>query len=765
MAQSPISESGDRKAEKNPRDDEGLLAMMRERFARSETFHKSNRQRFIQDTEMLATSDQWPADVKAGRESAGRPALTFNMLPKFFFQVSNEIKQNMPGFSVKPEGDRSGTDDALVLEGLLRHINNRSMGDECRENACDTALSGGWGYYGVTTQYLHDNPEGFDEDEEVSEEGESAGLASNEDAEASAFMQEIRIRHIENALSVHDDPAAKLPDRSDRRFLFIEENIPLGEFKEQYPNATPESWAPDKGVETHGSGWADDKNVRVVEYWYIDESYRQIKSRDGKRSRRLATRQVKWMIASKAEILESGDWLGHWIPFLYVGGWTVNINGERRVEGLLHQAMDPQRAYNYMRTAQAERIGLGALSPWLMVAGQDKGFEDDWANSNKLPKASLKYSTVALKDNTAAPPPTRLDPPPASGDILSGAEAAKADLHDTVGMSPPAVGQESMQRTLGQDKLSRLESDVSNYHFIRSLKTAMAFEGRIIADLIPRIYDTKRIGRIIGDDGVAEMVSFNPDRAEGSTPRAVTTYNDQDDEGQPVPKKHYDLGVGKYDITIKAGPSFTSRQDQAVSGMLDMMKIGGPAISPILLPFFAKEAQWRDHEIISELAKAMLPDNLQQILSQSGAGDPKQEASQLRAQVAQMMPQMEEMAQMLQTLQTQVQDKQAQLQLNRMEINLREQTKRMETIGRVRIQHMKSETDLMKVAMGLGQPVDTAAASNELDVIADEGSPPAPEDDLMEPIDTTAPMNQIDQMDMNAPPAGMGGPTINPNKV
>jgi hypothetical protein len=75
--------------------------------------------------------------------------------------------------------------------------------------------------------------------------------------------------------------------------------------------------------------------------------------------------------------------------------------------------------------------------------------------------------------------------------------------------------------------------------------------GKIILDLIPKIYDTQRVMRIIGADGVSERVTINEMTAIGEVLNDVT--------------------VGQYDVVMDIGPGYNSKRQMAVEVMAPIM--------------------------------------------------------------------------------------------------------------------------------------------------------------------------------------------------
>ena len=79
--------------------------------------------------------------------------------------------------------------------------------------------------------------------------------------------------------------------------------------------------------------------------------------------------------------------------------------------------------------------------------------------------------------------------------------------------------------------------------------------GKIILDLIPKIYDTERVMRIIGDDGKHELVTVNQQTADANGVSRVLN----------------DLTVGEYDVVMDTGPGFNSKRQEAVTAMMPLI--------------------------------------------------------------------------------------------------------------------------------------------------------------------------------------------------
>src|SRR6185503_17284398 len=172
--------------------------------------------------------------------------------------------------------------------------------------------------------------------------------------------------------------------------------------------------------------------------------------------------------------------------------------------------------------------------------------------------------------------------------------------------------------------------DVSTFHYIDNLNRAMRHAGRILLDLIPKVYATPRVVRILGPDGKALAVAVNQPAAP--TGRTGDPASELGQVGEI--EKIYDLTVGKYDLTVSSGPSFTSRREEAANQMIELIQ-AYPAAAPVLGDLLAKNLDWPGADEVAERLQSILP-------PQARGADPQ---AQAQAQAAQR-----QMAQLAQAL-------------------------------------------------------------------------------------------------------------------
>ena len=617
-----------------------LLAEMRSRMQSAQSAFSLTRQAELDDLRFMAGSPdnnwQWPQDVLATRGSVqgqtvnARPCLTINKLPQHVRNVTNEQRQNRPSGKVIPADDRADPEVAEIFDGIVRHIEYMSDADVAYDTACDNQVTFGEGYIRLLTEYC-------DED---------------------TFDQDIRIGRIRNAFSVYMDPMIQDPCGSDARYCFITQDITISEFERMFPDATPITTLRTQGVGDASMGyWLNEDVIRIAEYFYVDEvkatlnlypggmtafkgsfEARQMEAMgmEPLRTRESSKRVVKWMKTNGFEILEERDWVGKYIPVVRVVGNEFEVDGEIHISGLVRNAKDAQRMYNYWVSQEAEMLALAPKAPFIGYGGQFEGYEHQWKTANTQNWPYLEVNPDATDGaGNSFPLPQRAQPPMAQQGLIAAKMGASDDIKATTGQYDPSLGATSNERS-GRAILARqAQSDTGTYHYVDNLARAIRHVTRQIIDMIPKIYDTQRIARIIGMDGQTSMAKINP-----MQPEPVRELKDQN--GITI-EKIYNPGVGKYDVVVTTGPSYLTKRQEAMDAMSQILQ-GSPQLWAVAGDLFVKNMDWPGAEELAErLRKTIDPKLLQD------QDDPALQAANQQIQV--LTQEMQAMQQMLQNVQ------------------------------------------------------------------------------------------------------------------
>ena len=178
---------------------------------------------------------------------------------------------------------------------------------------------------------------------------------------------------------------------------------------------------------------------------------------------------------------------------------------------------------------------------------------------------------------------------------LQEAMNASDDMKSIMGLHDASLGARSNE-TSGRAIMARQrEGDVSTFHYIDNLSRGIRHAGRILLDLIPKVYGPSRVVRVLGPDGSARSVGVGP-AGQGGDPVG------------PLRKieKIYDLAAGKYDLTVRSGPSFTSRREEAATQMIELIR-AYPAAAPVVGDLLARNLDWPGADEIAGRLAALVP--------------------------------------------------------------------------------------------------------------------------------------------------------------
>jgi hypothetical protein len=617
-----------------------IISVAKSRFTMAVSAYSESREDELDDLRFYAGSPdnswQWPADVLQTRGSVqgqtinARPCLTINKLPQHVRQVTNDQRQNRPSGKVIPVDDKADVEVAEIFDGLVRHIEYISDADVAYDTACENQVSYGEGYIRLLTEYCDDN----------------------------SFNQDIKIGRIRNSFSVYMDPTIQDPCGSDAQWCFITEDLTKEEYERQFPDAQPISSMMQQGVgDASISQWVSENTVRIAEYFYIEHEkatlnlyYGNVSAMKGSvedqdmvmrgmkpiRTRTVDIKKVKWCKINGFEVLESQDWAGSSIPVVRVVGNEFEVDGRIYVSGIVRNAKDAQRMYNYWTSQEAEMLALAPKAPFIGYGGQFEGYEMQWKTANTTNWPYLEVNPdVTDGAGGVLPLPQRAPPPLPQTGLIQAKMGASDDIKGTTGQYDSSLGQTSNERS-GKAILAReRQADVGTYHYVDNLARAVRYITRQIVDLVPKIYDTERIARIIGIDGETDIVKVNPNQ-----PMPVNKIVDQ--QGI-VLEKIYNLGVGKYDVCVTTGPSYMTKRQEALEAMAQLLQ-GNPQLWAVAGDLFIKNMDWPGaQEMSKRFAKTIDPK-----IMEGGDDSPEMQAAKMQMQT--MNQEMEQMMNMLQNV-------------------------------------------------------------------------------------------------------------------
>jgi len=584
----------------------------RKEYDADAAYDRSNREAALDDLKFLVM-DQWDPDVRAARERAGRPCLTINTLPQFIGQVVGDRRLNETSIKVSPRKDAT-VDMAQTREDLIRSIEAYSRAKRVYDEALAAQVTCGISAFRIVMDY----------------------------ADNDVFEQDIFIKHIPNPLAVVWDRMGVDITGRDARHVFVQDTMPRNVYEEMYPDhPCPGEMDDSLTTAALNSGWFDRDTVRVTEFWrmiekmrelclYTDgstvdvtdmepEQYMPYAYRDPKtgaaRIRRAPRTYAQMHLITGFDILEGPYELPITrLPIIKVTGRECQVGEDRVRYSLIRNAKDSQRLKNYWRSTMAEKLAMAPKAPWLAEHKSVKGREEDFRNAHLSSDPLLIF-------NDGTEPPQRQAPPPIEAALLQEVQLNTQDIKDTTGLQDASLGMRSNEISGRAIQARKQEGDVATIIFHDNLNESIQEGGDVINQLLGVCYDTPRVVRAIG----------------ANTKHRLMNINDPNDPDS------IDLTVGKYDVTVETGPSFTTAREAAADAMMQAIQVA-PQLMQIAGDLIIKNQDWPGAAEIAERVAKTIPPQLMDPADMSPEEQQQLAQQQQQGQAAQSV-QMAEMAQ------------------------------------------------------------------------------------------------------------------------
>ena len=521
--------------------------------------------------------EQWDQKLKARR--GDRPTYEFPKLETHCRQVINEMRQGRPQGKVRGM-EESDKGLAELMNGICRDIEARSNADQAYDIAYECAVEGGLGHWRIVTDYR-----------------------SQDDFELDIFLKPIR-----NPFSVKWDAASIELDRSDAECCFVEDLISKASFKRQYPKADLQSWESNKDCEK----FRDKDQVKVCEYFEKRPSKRTLIQLDDGRVLHADELGDDWeaLLASQGRtviqqrevdshkifsrltngyewLTDDYEWPTKHIPIIPVWGHIRCIDGEDKWKGMVRSNKDQQRLHNVHRTAAIEAVAKAPKAPFLVKLSWIKGLESFWKNAN-----SEDYPYLPVNDD-AQQMPQRAGQAEIPAALIQLASLDNEDIKASTGKFNASLGATSNETSGRAINARKQQGATATFNYTDNLAYSIRRSYVILCDMIPKVYDTKRVVRVLGEDGGEKWKTLYE---EVSGP-----------DGQPVVLN--DISKGKYDIAVTVGPSYATQRMETADMMSQLLAQIGPAfppIAPILAGYIVKSMDGPGAEELGEQVRKLM---------------------------------------------------------------------------------------------------------------------------------------------------------------
>jgi hypothetical protein len=608
-----------KKTKKELKTDEDLLVRVRKRYKLMVDHDNENRRAAMEDMKFInVPGEQWEEHMKT--ERGDRPCYEFNKIRVTAKRVINDMRANRAQGKVRAVADDSESnqqgqqapagsndkDNAEVFEGLIRNIWTVSDADTTMDHAAEYQVSAGMGSWRIATEFEDDS-----------------------------FDQSILIDDIPNPFCLFADPSAKDQLKRDAEDWVLTEKISKNAFESQYPKSEAVSFEDSEFDDD--DDWQTEEEVRIAEYWWKEPVDKEIwQLIDGKvidsesdealiiakdfpesikRRRKVKSHDIMMAIVSGDAVLEEPTkWAGSMFPFVQVYGEYMIIDGKIYWNGIGRFAKDAQRSYNVSRTSITETIAMAPQAKYWTTPAMADGMTDSWAKAHKENFPFL----MANVDPKMPGFPQKMGGADIPIALIQESQLASQEIDMVTGINPADKG-EANSATSGRQEIARQQQgEIATFNYRDNQSKGILRTWELLIDLIPQVYDTEKVVRILGSDG-------------SETYKKINTFV-EGPGGEKI--KVNDLKQGKYDATITTGPNFSTRRQEAAETYQTLLQ-GTPEIMQVAGDLIFKSMDLPYSEDIAERLKALLPPQVQAIINKDVETPP--EVEQMFQQAEQAM--------------------------------------------------------------------------------------------------------------------------------
>lgn len=575
---------------------EDFLKDMREEYDLDYDSDRENRDNALEDKKFTA-GQQWDPVVLEQRQ--GLPCLVINSVPQFIAQLVGDWRESKRGVKVLPteEGDK---DLADVRADLIRSVETQSRADRVYDNAFESAVACGDGAFRIAVEYAKDD----------------------------VFDQDIFVRPIDDALSVVWDRMSVDPTGRDARHCFVDDLIPTKDFERKWPDAKPADLSPREYNQMIADRWIETDGVRVTEYWrmidrdrllvlfedgsvrFVDENLDELIAKHGNpvKSRVAPCTYAQMHLVTGYDILAGPyEYRLNRLPIIRMSGRVVNLAGHRVRYGIVRFMKDSVRLRNFHRSVAAEQLGYAPKAQWIATESAVEGYEDELRKAHMTRDPLIKVSDEAIIGQNIQ----RLDPPKWQAALHQEAEANVQDMKDVTGIHDASLGIKSNETSGRAINARQREGDIAAITYYDNGNAAVLEAGDVMNQLISQIYDGTRIIRIIGEDEKLKFLKIN----------------------DPADPRSPDLSVGRYDVALSTGASYTTRRVEAAQAMMDAVQVW-PQLLQVAGDIVAKAQDWPGADDLAERLKKTIP---QQFLDPEDREGPDPELQQMQMAMQALM--------------------------------------------------------------------------------------------------------------------------------
>ena len=532
-------------------------------------------------------------------------------------QIENEALKNKASVNIRPTGNGATYEAAQVYEGVVRHIEYISGAQGAYKTAFRFMTRTGIGYCRIVTDYI--GPDTFDQD--------------------------IFVRRVKDPTTVYIDPDINEEDGLNANFGFVFDDMPRDEYRIKHPDHLDVSASSSlgEGLET---GWLSENHVRVCEYFRKEmlkdtliqainpatgeevigrksklppEVWDALNASMDKKTREIEVPKIKWFTIAGSKIIDRRDWIGAYVPIARCVGEETIVEKQLDRKGHVRPMKDAQRQLNYWASATTESIATQPLQPWVLDPQSIEEYESVWKSANTRKHAYLPYKS---KDDQGRdlPKPERVQPAVVPEALIKGRQMAETDLMMVTGQYQAQLGENENAKSGKAISERQAQGDNATYHFNDGYAMMIRAIGKMLVDLIPKVYDTARIVKILAEDDSEQEIHIDPN--------AKQAFEVKKSEEDGAIRSIFNPSVGVYDVEADMGPDFATRRQEAENAFTQLMA-ANKDLTLVIADIAVKNMDFPGADELAARLKRMVPPQALGLMP----------APQLQAQIQQLTEQ------------------------------------------------------------------------------------------------------------------------------
>jgi len=478
-----------------------------------------------------------------------------------------EWNSNSVGVEYKPDDDAASDKEAELLTGRRRIDFREEAGKIAQDNAVEEVAVCGCGDYMLATK--------FEDDSDPENEN-----------------QRVVFRPIYNGFNtVYWDGASKWIDKRDARHVTRLETFTPSSFLDQYPGRNPVSaFQPDnwgyssysnqnqeliyiatryeinrrkqtvwvyRNLEASGEdGGGTLEHYEKLAHDSIKDELKANPNIEFIRKRKIIIQTVEKTVFSGDAILEKTRKIaGKWLPIIRMYGYRGYLDGQEWYKGLIRTLKDPQRIFNTQISQMAEiACGTGTKKPIFAPEQMVGPVKEAWSNAVNLPYLLAN----PLKDEDGkiiSPGPLGyLEPAQLNEAMTSLMQIVPNFIQSITGVPQDTLDPNASGKAINA-LIKRENQDTKP--IMDNIGVSQEWEGIVYLSIAQEVYDTPRLLRTLGKDGV-----------EGSEMILGVTVDEE--TGKPFQANK--IAGKRFRVYADIGPQYDSMREQLVEELKGMLE-------------------------------------------------------------------------------------------------------------------------------------------------------------------------------------------------